>query len=91
MRSKFNGVILLLVASLAAVIFGVYRTNPQDAPAPPRTGRRATDLVTVDQSSLITVEKLVRMTITPPERALAADALRLADQDMDLAFAQAVR
>jgi len=91
MRSKFNGVILLLVASLAAVIFGVYRTNPQDAPAPPRTGRRATDLVTVDQSSLITVEKLVRMTITPPERALVADALRLADQDMDLAFAQAVR
>ncbi|HEV8497450.1 MAG TPA: mechanosensitive ion channel domain-containing protein [Gemmatimonadaceae bacterium] len=91
MRSKFNGVILLLVASLAAVIFGVYRTNPQDAPAPPRTGRRSTDLVAVDQSSLITVEKLVRMTITPPERSLAADALRLADQDMDLAFAQAVR
>ena len=91
MRSKFNGVILLLVASLAAVIFGVYRTNPQDAPAPPRTGRRSTDLVTVDQNSLITVEKLVRMTITPPERSLAADALRLADQDMDLAFAQAVR
>src|SRR3954471_18144196 len=92
MRSKFNGVIILLVASLAAVIFGVYRTNPQDAPAPPRTGRRSsTDLVTVDQSSLITAERLVRLPITPAERSFAADALRLADQDMDLAFAQAVR
>ena len=84
--------ILLLVASLAAVIFGVYRTDPQDAPAPPRTTRRSsTDLVTVDQGSLITAERLVRMPITPRERSFAGDALRLADQDMDLAFAQAVR
>jgi small-conductance mechanosensitive channel len=39
----------------------------------------------------MTAEELVRMPLTGGERSFAEDALRLADQEMDLAFAQAVR
>lgn len=93
MRFRFNTTVLLLVGSLLAVIYGVYRTSPQDAPPPARSSRRSPSdrSIVVDQSSLITAERLVRMPTTADERGFADDALRLADQEMDLAFAQAVR
>jgi len=93
MRFRSNGAILLLVGSLAAVFYGVYRTDQGDAPAPSRSSRRSPSdrSIIVDQSSLMTAERLVRMPTTGDERSLAEDALRLADQEMDLAFAQAVR
>jgi len=88
-----NAAIIVLVASLVAVTYGVYRTDTQDAPPAPRSaGRSPSDRsIVVDQGSLITAERLVRMPTTPAERSFAEDALRLADQEMDLAFAQAVR
>ncbi len=93
MRGKYNGVVVLLVASLLAVGYGVYRTGRQDASASARTARRAPSdrSIVVDQSSLMTAERLVRMPTAPEERSFAEDALRFADQEMDLAFAQAVR
>ncbi|HMA25932.1 MAG TPA: hypothetical protein VKP00_18090, partial [Gemmatimonadaceae bacterium] len=93
MRFKYNSAIVLLAGSLLAVTYAIYRTDPQDAPAPTRSARRSPSdrSIIVDQSSLITAERLVRMPTTPDERSFAEDALRLADQEMDLAFAQAVR
>ena len=46
---------------------------------------------TVDQTSLVTAEQMIRLPTAPEERTYAQDALRIADQEMDLAFAQAVR
>jgi small-conductance mechanosensitive channel len=93
MSMKRNGMILVLLGCLAAVIYGVYWTAPRSvSPPPPNTGRRlARNRVDVDQGPLMVAERLVRMPTTPEERSFAEDALRLADQEMDLAFAQAVR
>jgi hypothetical protein len=93
MSMKRNGMVLVLLGCLAAVIYGVYWTAPPSfSPAPPNTGRRfARNRVEVDQGPLMVAERLVRMPTTPEERSFAEDALRLADQEMDLAFAQAVR
>jgi len=86
-----NGATVLLVALLAAVGYAVYRTGPTAGvlPAPGRTS--ANRSVDVDQSSLITAEQLLRLPTTADERPFAEDVLRLADKEMDLAFAQAVR
>lgn len=93
MKLKQDSLVLLLVAALAAVGYGAYRTGRRDSTIPVRSARRASAdrSIVVDQSSLATVEQLVRLPTSPDERPFAEDALRLADQEMDLAFAQAVR
>jgi len=45
----------------------------------------------VDQSPLKTVQELAQLVTTPEERALAQQALRLADYEVDLAFDAALR
>ena len=87
MRFRQNTFLLLVVAALVAVGIGIFRTN-QKPVVQARATRRS---LNVDQSSLVTAEQLVRLPTTPEERSFADDALRLADQEMDLAFAQAVR
>jgi hypothetical protein len=87
MRFRQNTFLLLVVAALVAVTIGIFRTN-QGPAVPARATRRS---LGVDQSSLITAEQLLRLPTTPEERTFASDALQLADQEMDLAFAQAVR
>src|SRR5215831_96800 len=93
MRWKRNAPVILLVAALAALGYGVYRTGRPDPSALSSTTRRGPSdrSISVNQSSLITAERLVRLPTTSDERSFASDALRLADQEMDLAFAQAVR
>ena len=92
MKLKKNGVTLILVIALVVVGYLVYRTSSGDSPAVRATRRAGLDrAVSVDQSSLITAERLIRMPTTEDERQFAEDALRYADQEMDLAFAQAVR
>jgi hypothetical protein len=91
MRAKYNGLIIVLVAALVAVGIGVFRTGARTGPVRVQRRGPAAQGVAVDQSSLTTAEQLVRMPTGPGERSFAEDALRLADQEMDLAFAQAVR
>src|SRR6185437_158905 len=91
MRAKYNVLIIVLVAALIAVGIGVFRTGGRTRPVQVQRRGPAAQGVTVDQSSLTTAEQLVRMPTGPDERSFAEDALRLADQEMDLAFAQAVR
>jgi small-conductance mechanosensitive channel len=92
-RNRQDGALILLVVLLLAVGYGVYRTGASTQVGPAGVARRAPAdrTVTVDQSSLITVEELLRAPTTPEERPFAEDALRIADQESDLAFAQAVR
>lgn len=93
MKVKANIALVALVAALVVVGYGVYTTQAPTAQPVRSTGRRnpADRPIVVDQTSLITAEQLVRLPTTADERSFAQDALRLADQEMDLAFAQAVR
>jgi small-conductance mechanosensitive channel len=93
MRFKHYRFASLIVIALLAVGYGIYRTGSQPAPVAPRGARRSPSdrTIIVDQSSLLTAEQLVHMPTTADERPFAEEALRLADQEMDLAFAAAVR
>jgi small-conductance mechanosensitive channel len=92
-KLRYNSTVVLLLAALVAIGYGIYRTGRHEATISGATTRRAPfdRSIVVDQSSLITAERLVRMPTAPEERSFAEDALRFADQEMDLAFAQAVR
>jgi small-conductance mechanosensitive channel len=93
MTSRQNTVVLTLIGLLLASGYGVYRTSDSRRESLVSTVRlsRADSAVAVDESSLTTVQQLVALPTTPVERPLAEDALRLADQEMDLAFAVAIR
>jgi hypothetical protein len=84
---------VLLVAILAFVGFGIWRTaTPGRAPTT-RDARRSQSerRIVFDQSSLVTAEQLVKLPTASDERPFAEEAMRLADGEMDLAFASAVR
>src|SRR5262249_15944159 len=93
MRFRQNSVVVLLLALLAVVIVGIVRTNQGPTPQQARGTRRSPldRSFVVDQSSLVTAQQLVRLPPTPEEGSYAQDALRLADQELDLAFAQQVQ
>jgi small-conductance mechanosensitive channel len=85
---------LVVVVLLIAAGYGLFRTRGQ--PDISATSDSLADGGTqagpvVDQSTLWTARWLVQMPTTAEERQVAEDALRLADKEMDLAFATAVR
>lgn len=81
---------LSLAILLAGTVFALWHTS---APAGALTARfvHGTPADSVDQSSLLTAQKLIQMPTASDEVPFAQEALRLADQEMDLAFAAAVR
>jgi small-conductance mechanosensitive channel len=85
---------IVLVLLLGAVAYGLFRTGePVSAPATstksaPGTAAQAP---MVDQTPLLTAQRLVQMPTSAEEKPFAEEALRLADHEMDLAFAAAVR
>ncbi len=92
MRFRQNSVVALLLVALVGVVLGILRTNQGPSPASKATRRSPLDRsFVVDQSSLVTAQQIVRLPTTPEERTYAQDALRLADQELDLAFAQQVQ
>src|SRR5579862_7815031 len=93
MTFKHNRTIILTVVALLAVLWGLNRTGNQTAARSSAYSRRSPldRTIVVDQSSLAAVEQLLRMPTTAAERPFAEDAIRVADNEMDLAFALAVR
>ncbi len=92
MRSKQTTVAIILLVLLAVVGYGLFATSrPVASPA---TNAASASIVAgtsaVDQQSLNTALRLVRLHTTADEAALAQEALRLGDKEMDLAFADAV-
>jgi small-conductance mechanosensitive channel len=83
-----------LVLLLAASVFGLLHTG-QPAGSQPvvgvanRAGTAQAPLV--DQSPLLTAQRLAKMPNSPGEEPFAKEALRLADHQMDLAYAAAER
>jgi small-conductance mechanosensitive channel len=85
---------VILVLLLAASVFGLLRTGQPAGLAP--AASVAKDAATgraplVDQSPLLTAQGLAKMPNSAEEEPLAKDALRLADHQMDLAYAAAER
>jgi small-conductance mechanosensitive channel len=93
MKTKQNSAAVVILVLLAAAVYGVFQTGREEAVVRGAATRfsPADSAVVVDQSSLTTARQLVRLPTTADERPLAEDALRLGDQEMDLAFADAVR
>ncbi len=84
---------LFLVALIAATIAGlVFTHNPnRSLPAPGQSQDRSRLASPVDQTPLRTAQQLAALANTPEEQPLAREALRIADHEVDLAFAAALR
>src|SRR5580704_16070637 len=85
---------VVLVVLLAASVFGLLRTG--QPPGTPVAGQFANAGATaqaplVDQSPLLTAQRLAKMPTSLEEQPFAQEALRLADHHMDLAYAAAER
>lgn len=94
MKSKQNTAALGLAILLALAAFGLFETGrerPQPANPALDVIERADSIPTADRSALETVQSLIKFPTTADERPLAQEALRIADKEMDLAFAAAVR
>src|SRR5579872_3990587 len=85
---------VVLVVLLAASVFGLLRTGQpagsQRAGSAPNEGAAA-QAPLVDQSPLWTAQALAKMPNSADEEPFAKEALRLADHQMDLAYAAAER
>src|SRR6266480_1704193 len=94
MKTKREIAAIVLVALLGAVGYGLFRTGqPASAPAmntKTEYGGPAQAPI-VDQSPLLTAQRLALMPTSTEELPFAEEALRLGDHEMDLAFAAAVR
>ena len=89
-RKRIGAITLLLL--LVAAIYGLIRTA--EAPSVLRTASNvpgAAQASAVDQTPILTALKLVQMPTTAEELPFAQEALRIADHEMDLAYAAAER
>src|SRR6202171_4770618 len=83
---------IVLVALLGAVAYGLFRTG-QPASAPATNAKTAyggaAQAPMVDQTPLLTAQRLAQMPTSAEEQPFAEEALRLGDPEMDLGFAAA--
>jgi small-conductance mechanosensitive channel len=93
-KTKQKIAALVLLALLGAVAYGLFRTG-QPAGAPATSTKTTSEAPAqgpiVDQTPLLTAQRLVQMQTSAEEQPFAVEALRLGDREMDLAFAAAVR
>ena len=98
MKSKRAIAGVLIVLLLVAAGYGIFRTKPpafQTEGGPLNAASLAASTLQgqtlVDQSALTTAQRLAQTPTTLAEQPFAQEALRLADKEMDMAFATAVR
>ena len=94
MKTSRRVVSLVFVVLLGAAVYGLLRTGKP--PSAPNAGNKATSVAPaqapiVDQTPLLTAQRLAQMPTSAEEKPFAEGALQLADREMDLAFAAAVR
>jgi small-conductance mechanosensitive channel len=85
---------ITLVLLLGGTIYGLFRTGRPNG-VPQAIGKTNHAIVVqssvVDQSPLKNAQRLSQLPVTPEEQPLAREALRVADYEIDLAFATALR
>jgi small-conductance mechanosensitive channel len=90
MKSSKNLPAVVLAILLAACLFTYYSTRDSARPAAPQKKSAAAEQL-VDTSLLQTELKLAPLAATPDEQGQAHEAWRLADHELDLTFAAALR
>jgi small-conductance mechanosensitive channel len=92
-KSHQKTIFAALLALIALAIVGLILTSGGSTPAVVANHRHETgnEPPLVDQKPLQTARNLANVAATPPERELAQEAARLADHEVDLAFASALR
>jgi small-conductance mechanosensitive channel len=83
-----------LVLLLAATVYGLLRTRQPSGTmltSSPANSAAFTQDQLVDQSALLRAQAFAKMPTSPEEEPFAKEALRLADHQMDLAYAAAER
>src|SRR5713226_6305479 len=93
MKTPQKAAAVVLVLLLGAAVYGLIRTvEPlKKAPSLGKGNNHAAQAPLVDQSPLKTAQQLAHLATSPEEQPLAQEALRLADHEVDLAFAAALR
>ena len=89
----------LVLVLLAAAGYGLWATRPPASSTPvgalsatPQAESTAPGaLPVIDERTLVTAQRLARLATTPEEAPLAQTAVQLADHELDLAFAGALR
>lgn len=88
----------LLVVLLVATGYGFWATRPlaSSTPVGALSAVSQSEAVgpggpTIDESTLLTAQRLARLATTPEEVSLAQTAVQLADHELDLAFTGAMR
>jgi small-conductance mechanosensitive channel len=92
MKQKVAAIVLLVL--LGAAVYEFFRTG-RPASVPVKNARtisvEGAQGPIVDQTSLLTAQRLAKMSTTSEEKPFAEEALRLADHNMDLTYAAAER
>lgn len=87
-------IIFALLCLLGLAVAGLFLTSGWMNPSQPasRSGwAHAAAAARVDDSALVTAQSAAALATSPGERYFASEALRLGDQEVDLAFASALR
>jgi small-conductance mechanosensitive channel len=93
MKPAHKIALIVLMVVLGATVYGLIRTGRQTSIAPGNGMATETTpelAAVVDQTPLSTAQRLAHMPTNAAELPFAQEALRLGDQEMDLAFAEAV-
>ena len=83
-----TGALLALVLGTSAAYLA---TSESTSPRAKKTSSDAAQVLLVDDRPLPTARGLAALAITPEEQRLAGEAARIADHEVDLAFADALR
>jgi len=88
---KILAVLILLLFGLS--IYGFLRSRGSEESQQEKAARKSRDtgVSLVDQTPLLTAQRLAKMPTSAEEKPFAEDALRIADHQMDLAYAAAER
>jgi small-conductance mechanosensitive channel len=84
---------ITLIILLAVITYALFRTGMPMTASQEAAGREpspATQGFAIDQTPLYTAQRLAQLPTSPAEVALAEEAVRLGDREMDLAFAAGV-
>ena len=90
MRTYFSLPVVIVLALLLATLTGSYLLQ-DSGPAGARRQTAASPIIPVDEKSYLTARHLAQVADTAEEQTLAREAMRLADRELDQAFASATR